>query len=70
MSEQILVGCSGWNYGGTPDKGGWTGVFYPDKDLNSNLKENQFDYIFDKGSFHVLLPTDRQIHHQAWMMKN
>src|SRR5438067_13634532 len=32
MSEQVLVGCSGWNYGDTPDKGGWTGVFYPDKD--------------------------------------
>src|ERR687887_138318 len=30
MSEQVLVGCSGWNYGDTPDKGGWTGVFYPD----------------------------------------
>jgi len=24
MSEQVLVGCSGWNYGDTPDKGGWT----------------------------------------------
>ncbi|MGA9842667.1 MAG: DUF72 domain-containing protein, partial [Nitrososphaeraceae archaeon] len=32
MSELVLVGCSGWNYGDTPDKGGWTGVFYPNKD--------------------------------------
>ncbi|HJT46827.1 MAG TPA: DUF72 domain-containing protein [Nitrososphaeraceae archaeon] len=32
MSELVLVGCSGWNYGDTPDKGGWTSVFYPDKD--------------------------------------
>src|ERR1043165_2648322 len=29
---EILLGCSGWNYGDTPDKGGWTDVFYPDKD--------------------------------------
>jgi len=32
MSELVLIGCSGWNYGDTPDKGGWTDVFYPDKD--------------------------------------
>ena len=32
MSELALIGCSGWNYGDTPDKGGWTDVFYPDKD--------------------------------------
>ena len=31
MSELVLVGCSGWSYGDTPDKGGWTEVFYPDK---------------------------------------
>jgi hypothetical protein len=31
MSEQVLVGCSGWNYGDTTDKGGWTGVFYPER---------------------------------------
>ena len=29
---ELLLGCSGWNYPDTPDKGGWTGVFYPDKD--------------------------------------
>ncbi len=34
--------------------------FVIDDILNSNLKENQFDYIFDRGCFHVLLPTDRQ----------
>jgi uncharacterized protein YecE (DUF72 family) len=32
MSELVLIGCSGWNYGDTPDKGGWTDVFYPEKD--------------------------------------
>ena len=25
--EEILIGCSGWNYADTPDKGGWTGCF-------------------------------------------
>jgi SAM-dependent methyltransferase len=34
--------------------------FIVDDILNSNLKEDQFDYIFDRGCFHVLLPTDRQ----------
>ncbi|MDQ6866403.1 MAG: hypothetical protein M3044_21565 [Thermoproteota archaeon] len=29
---ELLLGCSGWNYPDTADKGGWTGVFYPDKD--------------------------------------
>jgi hypothetical protein len=24
----LLLGCSGWNYPDTADKGGWTGVFY------------------------------------------
>ena len=26
------IGCSGWNYGDTPEKGGWLDVFYPTKD--------------------------------------
>jgi SAM-dependent methyltransferase len=34
--------------------------FIVDNILNSNLKENQFDYIFDRGCFHVLLLADRQ----------
>jgi SAM-dependent methyltransferase len=34
--------------------------FIVDDILNSKLKENEFDYIFDRGCFHVLLPTDRQ----------
>jgi uncharacterized protein YecE (DUF72 family) len=42
MSEQVLVGCSGWNYGDTPDKGGWTGVFYPDKDTKRLRYYSQF----------------------------
>ena len=29
---EFLIGCSGWNYPDTPEKGGWTGIFYPDKD--------------------------------------
>jgi uncharacterized protein YecE (DUF72 family) len=42
MSEQLLVGCSGWNYGDTSDKGGWTGVFYPDKDTKRLRYYSQF----------------------------
>ncbi len=28
---ELLLGCSGWNYPDSADKGGWTGVYYPDK---------------------------------------
>ena len=42
MSELVLVGCSGWNYGDTPDKGGWTGVFYPNKDTKRLRYYSQF----------------------------
>jgi SAM-dependent methyltransferase len=34
--------------------------FIVDNILNSKFKDNEFDYIFDRGCFHVLLPTDRQ----------
>jgi SAM-dependent methyltransferase len=34
--------------------------FVVDDILNSKLKANEFDYIFDRGCFHVLLPADRQ----------
>jgi uncharacterized protein YecE (DUF72 family) len=39
---QFLIGCSGWNYPDTPDKGGWTGVFYPDKDTKRLRYYSQF----------------------------
>ena len=34
--------------------------FIVDDILNSKLKDDDFDYIFDRGCFHVLLPADRQ----------
>lgn len=40
--EEILIGCSGWNYADTPDKGGWTGVFYPDKGTKRLRHYSQF----------------------------
>jgi uncharacterized protein YecE (DUF72 family) len=39
---ELLLGCSGWNYGDTPDKGGWVGVFYPDKDTKRLRYYSQF----------------------------
>jgi uncharacterized protein YecE (DUF72 family) len=39
---ELLLGCSGWNYGDTPDKGGWTGVFYPDKNTKRLRYYSQF----------------------------
>ena len=34
--------------------------FIVDDILNSKLNDNEFDYIFDRGCFHVLSPADRQ----------
>lgn len=28
---EYYLGCSGWNYGEIPEKGGWINIFYPDK---------------------------------------
>jgi SAM-dependent methyltransferase len=34
--------------------------FIVDDILNSKFNDNEFDYIFDRGCFHVLSPADRQ----------
>jgi uncharacterized protein YecE (DUF72 family) len=39
---EVLLGCSGWNYPDTAEKGGWTGVFYPDKDTKRLRYYSQF----------------------------
>src|SRR5205809_2303452 len=39
---EIPLGCSGWNYADTPDKGGWTDVFYPDKETRRLRYYSQF----------------------------
>jgi uncharacterized protein YecE (DUF72 family) len=39
---ELLIGCSGWNYGDTPDKGGWVGIFYPDNDTKRLRFYSQF----------------------------
>jgi cyclopropane fatty-acyl-phospholipid synthase-like methyltransferase len=36
--------------------------FIVDDILNSKLKGNEFDYVFDRGCFHVLSPAHRQIY--------
>ena len=39
---ELLLGCSGWNYPDTADKGGWTGVFYPNKNTERLRYYSQF----------------------------
>ena len=39
---EFLIGCSGWNCPDTPEKGGWTGIFYPDKDTKRLRYYSQF----------------------------
>jgi len=42
MRGNLLLGCSGWNYPDTPDKGGWTEIFYPDKETKRLRYYSQF----------------------------
>lgn len=39
---KLLLGCSGWNYSDTPDKGGWVGIFYPDRNTKRLRYYSQF----------------------------
>ncbi len=39
---ELLLGCSGWNYGDTPDRGGWVGIFYPDRNTKRLRYYSQF----------------------------
>jgi uncharacterized protein YecE (DUF72 family) len=39
---EILIEYSGWNYGNKPDEGGWTEVFYPDKETKRLRYYSQF----------------------------
>jgi uncharacterized protein YecE (DUF72 family) len=49
---EVLLGCSGWNYPDTADKGGWTGVFYPDKDTKRLRYYSQFFNTETDSSFY------------------
>ncbi|MDF0679349.1 MAG: DUF72 domain-containing protein [Candidatus Nitrosocosmicus sp.] len=44
MCSQLYLGCSGWNYGDIPDKGGWLNVFYPD---NKTRKLSYYSQFFN-----------------------
>src|SRR5712691_10764782 len=48
--DEFLLGCSGWNYPDNPDKRGWTGVFYPDKDTKRLRYYSQFFNTADMDS--------------------
>ena len=39
---EFLLGCSGWSYADTADKGGWTEVFYPDVNTKRLRYYSQF----------------------------
>ena len=38
----LLLGCSRWNYGDSPENGGWSGVFYPDAKTKRLCHNSQF----------------------------
>jgi uncharacterized protein YecE (DUF72 family) len=42
LTSNILIGCSGWSYNDSQDKGGWLDVFYPDKKTKKLRYYSQF----------------------------
>ena len=42
MTSNVLIGCSGWSYNDSQDKGGWLNVFYPDKKTKKLRYYSQF----------------------------
>ena len=42
MSSKLFIGCSGWNYGDSSEKGGWRNVFYPDNKTRKLRYYSQF----------------------------
>jgi uncharacterized protein YecE (DUF72 family) len=41
-SSKLYIGCSGWNYGDTSEKGGWLNIFYPDSKIKKLNYYSQF----------------------------
>lgn len=39
---ELLIGCSGWSYPETNEKGGWVGTFYPNKNVRKLPYYSQF----------------------------
>lgn len=44
MTLQLYIGCSGWNYDDSSEKGGWSNVFYPDR---KTRKLNYYSKFFN-----------------------
>lgn len=44
MCPKLFIGCSGWNYGDSSEKGGWLNVFYPD---SKTRKLNYYSQFFN-----------------------
>lgn len=42
ITPQTYIGCSGWNYGDSSEKGGWLNVFYPDRKTRKLAYYSQF----------------------------
>ena len=44
----LLIGCPGWSYSDTSEKGGWVGSFYPNKSIK---KLPFYAQYFDTAEF-------------------
>jgi uncharacterized protein YecE (DUF72 family) len=46
----VLIGCSGWSYSDSFDKGGWVKVFYPDAQTK---KLQYYSQVFDTAEMYA-----------------
>lgn len=58
----LLLGCSGWNYGDTPENGGWTVVFYPHV---SALQFKEMSSMHCNKQSHIYLKCTYKIYNRA-----
>jgi uncharacterized protein YecE (DUF72 family) len=52
----VVLGCSGWSYADSFDKGGWVKVFYPDAQTKKLQYYSQFFNYYDLGVGHMCFP--------------
>lgn len=72
MAADVLVGCSGWNYGEPFDKGGWVGSFHPDTKTRRLSYYSHFfntaelDATFYEKFYTKMAPGTRKVMHERF----
>jgi hypothetical protein len=54
MAEQLVIGCSGGNYGDPVEKGGWVGSFYPDSQTKRLRYYSEYFLLLQSSTPHFM----------------